>query len=70
MDQIYYGEDNQRFLATGDKLQYILDAQRSSAETEKAIAEQLAQQQALKMSAHAKLAALGLTDAEIAALVG
>ena len=70
MSDIYYGEDNERFVATGEKLQYILDAQQSSLEIEKVVAEQLANQKTIKDSAYAKLAALGLTDDEINAVFG
>jgi zona occludens toxin (predicted ATPase) len=52
--------------ATPDEAAAI-DAQRAQAEAHAAALEA---QAAAKASAHAKLAALGLTDAEIAALVG
>jgi DnaJ-domain-containing protein 1 len=48
---------------------YEIAASRASAE-QQAIADAFAAQQAAKESARAKLAALGLTEEEIAALIG
>jgi hypothetical protein len=67
-DKIYYGEDHIRKEATGKRLEEILSAQaeaRSEIERLKAIEDA---KEAARASAIDKLAKLGLTAEEIAAL--
>jgi DNA-binding NarL/FixJ family response regulator len=63
-DKIYVGIDNERIEATGEVLEQILKDRAESELAEKAKEAKLAARQ----SALAKLAALGLTEEEIAAL--
>lgn len=55
---------------TADEIVAFETARQSAIEDDARIASQQAEQQAAKESARAKLAALGLTEEEIAALVG
>ena len=67
-EKIYIQIDNERIEATGQALEYVL---KSQADIQKQIADEEAERQAKEVSratALAKLAALGLTEAEIAAL--
>ena len=69
-EKIYYGEDGKRVEAKGEKLEYILSWQADiEAEQKRIEAEQTAKAEA-KASAMAKLAALGLSDEEIQAIIG
>jgi len=63
-EKIYVGIDNERVEATGEVLEQILKDRAESVLAEQAKEAKLAARQ----SALAKLAALGLTEAEIAAL--
>jgi DNA-binding NarL/FixJ family response regulator len=63
-DKIYVGIDNERVEATGEVLEQILKDRAESVLAEQAKEAKLAARQ----SALAKLAALGLTEEEIAAL--
>jgi DNA-binding NarL/FixJ family response regulator len=67
-DKIYIQIGDDKFEAKGADLDYILETQAQSKE-QSLLAEQERQaKQAARQSALAKLAALGLTEAEIAAL--
>jgi hypothetical protein len=69
-EKIYYGEDGKRLEAKGAKLEEILQAQAEAQEAARLIeAEQTAKAEA-KASAMAKLAALGLSDEEVQAIIG
>jgi hypothetical protein len=69
-DKIYIGIDNKKVEAKGEQLEYILSWQAEAQERERLIeAEQTAKAEA-KASAMAKLAALGLSDEEVQAIIG
>jgi hypothetical protein len=67
-EKIFYGENDQVFEAVGDKLEEILAHQKKIQEAELEFKAQQKAREAARESALAKLAALGLTEAEIAAL--
>lgn len=68
-DKIYIGIDGKRIEAKGEQLDYLLSMQADAqADVSRIEAEQLAKEAARK-SAMDKLAKLGLTEEEIAALV-
>jgi len=70
MDKIYIGIDDKRVEAKDKELEEILQIQSQAQERERLIeAEQTAKAEA-KASAMAKLAALGLNDEEVQAIVG
>jgi hypothetical protein len=67
-DKIFIQIDNERIEATGQALEYVL---KSQADIQKQVADEQAKREAKEASrtaALAKLKALGLTEAEIAAL--
>jgi type VI protein secretion system component Hcp len=69
-ETIYIGIDDKRIEATGKQLDYILQTQ-AEAQAEQARIEAEAQAKQAKLeSAKAKLAALGLDEEEVAAIVG
>ena len=69
-EKIYYGDETGRHEAKGKTLDYILSWQADAQESQKLFeAEALAKQAKLE-SAKAKLAALGLDEEEVAAIVG
>lgn len=69
-EKIYYSVNGVRKEAKGEKLNYILQAQKEMQEAERLLeAEQQAKQATLD-SAIAKLAKLGLTEDEAKAIVG
>ena len=69
-EKIYYGEDGKRLEAKGEYLEYILQTQAEMQENLSLIeAEQTAKAEA-KASAMAKLAALGLSEEEVQAIIG
>jgi type VI protein secretion system component Hcp len=69
-DKIYIGIDGKRIEAKGEQLNYILSWQAEAQEQARLIeAEQTAKAEA-KASAMAKLAALGLNDDEVNAIIG
>jgi len=68
-DKIYIGIDNKRIEAKGEVLENLLQAQaEAQAEQSRIEAEQQAKE-ATKQSAMDKLAALGLNEEEVAALI-
>ena len=69
-DKIYIGIDDKRIEAKGEVLEQILKDQAEYAKSQRLIeAEQQAKEEA-KASAMAKLAALGLNEEEINAIIG
>jgi regulator of protease activity HflC (stomatin/prohibitin superfamily) len=69
-EKIYINVDGKRIEAKGEQLEYILQAQADAQESQRLIeAEQTAKAEA-KASAMAKLAALGLNDDEVNAIIG
>jgi len=69
-EKIYIARDNKKIEAKGEQLDYILQAQAEAQEQMRLIeAEQTAKAEA-RESAMAKLAALGLSDEEIQAIIG
>jgi type VI protein secretion system component Hcp len=68
-DKIYIGIDDKRIEAKGEQLEYILQTQAEAQESQRLIeAEQTAKAEA-KASAMAKLAALGLNEDEVNAIL-
>jgi 3'-phosphoadenosine 5'-phosphosulfate (PAPS) 3'-phosphatase len=69
-EKIYYSDQTGRHEAKGKKLEEILSWQAEAQETQRLIeAEQTAKAEA-KASAMAKLAALGLSEEEVQAIIG
>jgi regulator of protease activity HflC (stomatin/prohibitin superfamily) len=69
-EKIYIGIDGKRIEAKGEQLEYILQAQAEAEAQQRLLeAEQLAKAEA-KASAMAKLAALGLNEEEVNAIIG
>jgi hypothetical protein len=69
-DKIYIGIDDKKVEAKGEQLEYILSWQTELQDQARLIeAEQTAKAEA-KASAMAKLAALGLNDDEVNAIIG
>ena len=69
-EKIYIQDNDKRIEAKGEQLEYILQAQAEAQEQARLIeAEQTAKAEA-KASAMAKLAALGLSDEEVQAIIG
>ena len=69
-DKIYIGIDDKRIEAKGEQLDYILQTQAEAQETQRLEEAEAQAKQAKLESAKAKLAALGLDEEEIAAIVG
>ena len=70
MEKIFVSVDNERFEATGELLEQFL-ADRAEIATNKATLEQqVAAAETAKISAIAKLTALGLTEEEAKAVIG
>ena len=69
-DKIYIGIDDKKIEAKGEQLDYILQAQAEAQESQRLIEAEAQAKQAKLESAKAKLAALGLDEEEIAAIVG
>ena len=69
-EKIYYGEDGKRFEAKGERLEYILQTQAEGLRAQRLIEAEAQAKQAKLESAKAKLAALGLDEEEVAAIVG
>jgi multidrug resistance efflux pump len=69
-DKIYIGIDNKRIEAKGEVLEQILKDQAEAAEQARLIEAEAQAKQAKLDSAKAKLAALGLDEEEVAAIVG
>ena len=69
-EKIYYGDETGRHEAKGKKLEEILQAQAEAAESQRLIEAAEKEKAEKKESATNKLKALGLTDAEVEALLG
>jgi type VI protein secretion system component Hcp len=69
-DKIYIGIDDKRIEAKGEQLDYILQSQAEAQEQARLIKAEAQAKQAKLDSAKAKLAALGLDEEEVAAIVG
>jgi hypothetical protein len=69
-EKIYYGDETGRHEAKGKQLDYILQTQAEATEQARLIEAEAQAKQAKLESAKAKLAALGLDEEEIAAIVG
>ena len=69
-EKIYYGDETGRHEAKGKKLEEILQAQAEAQESQRLIEAEAQAKQAKLNSAKAKLAALGLDEEEVAAIVG
>jgi DNA-binding NarL/FixJ family response regulator len=67
-DKIFIGIDEKRIEAKGEDLKYILQTQAEFTEKQEALQAEQDAKSAARQSALAKLAALGLTEEEIAAL--
>jgi DNA-binding NarL/FixJ family response regulator len=67
-EKIFIGIDNERIELTGADKEAFLEARRIQQEADALIKQEQLQKIAARQSALAKLAALGLTDEEIAAL--
>jgi hypothetical protein len=67
-DAIFVGNGNERFELTGDDLEAFLADRKAIADAQALVLSEQAAKAAARESALAKLAALGLTDEEIAAL--
>lgn len=70
MEKIFIGIDDKRIEAKGELLEQILKDQAESAERASLFEAETKAKQAKLESAKAKLAALGLDEEEIAAIVG
>jgi multidrug resistance efflux pump len=69
-DKIYIGIDDKKIEAKGEVLEQLLQAQAEAQEAQRLIGTEAQAKQAKLDSAKAKLAALGLDEEEIAAIVG
>jgi len=69
-EKIYYSDETGRHEAKGKKLEEILSWQAEAQETQRLIEAEAQAKQAKLESAKAKLAALGLDEEEVAAIVG
>jgi hypothetical protein len=68
-DKIYISVNNKRLEAKGEVLEQILKDQAEALETQRLIEAEQTKKDADRASAMAKLAALGLNDEEIQALI-
>jgi transposase-like protein len=69
-EKIYIGINDKRVEAKGEQLDYILQAQADAQEAQRLIKAAEKEKAEKKESATNKLKALGLTDAEVEALLG
>ena len=69
-DKIYIGIDGKRIEAKGEQLEQLLQAQSEMQEQQRLIEAAEKEKAEKKESATNKLKALGLTDAEVEALLG
>lgn len=70
MTKIYVSVDNDRFEATGEILSGLQEAQAELESNKIALEKQIESIEAAKVSAIAKLTALGLTEEEAKAVIG
>jgi len=69
-EKIYYGDETGKHEAKGKQLEYILQTQAEFTEAQRLIEAAEKEKAEKKESATNKLKALGLTDAEVEALLG
>lgn len=70
MTKIFVSIDDERFEATGEILEQLLADRAQIAANKAALEQQIAAAEAAKISAIAKLTALGLTEEEAKAVIG
>ena len=68
MSEIYISKNGETFLAEGDELDYVISWQKEAKQSQLDLELQIKTTAESRASALAKLAALGLTEEEIAAL--
>jgi SOS response regulatory protein OraA/RecX len=69
-EKIYIGIDNKRIEAKGEVLEQILKDQAEALEAQRLFEAETTAKAEAKASAMAKLAALGLSDEEVQAIIG
>jgi hypothetical protein len=70
MEKIFVSIDNERFEATGELLEQFLADRAEIAANKATLEQQVAAAETAKISAIAKLTALGLTEEEAKAVIG